>query len=120
MRLAKSLAAAMLLAAGPALAGQDFACAPWQPAGQAPDLSAVSVLKSTLVVTAGAAPETIRMMQGTLTRRVYPDETGLYVLHGDMVRTDNGPGFGPSITVQRLVHDPDHPTLLLTTCEASR
>jgi len=105
----------------PALAG-DYACKGWDAPHQGePKIEALSVGTSMITYRAiNGFATTARMTQSTLTRRVYPDDASVWVVHGDFVRGADGPEFGPEITLQRLVHDRDHPFLAITTCEASQ
>ena len=105
-----------LIAATPG-AAQDYTCAPWQADG-AETLERISILRSLAIVTTGGRDETVRMARGQLNLRIYPDESSVYIVHGDPVQTDNGPAFGPKIRVQRLIHDPVQPQILQTECEA--
>lgn len=96
----------------------DYACDGWDVTGIAP-VEALSISKSMITLREASGPAvTVRMAQGTLTRRVYLDEGSALVIHGDFVRGDNGPEFGPQVTLQRLMHDTDTPILATTTCEA--
>lgn len=114
---AGGFALTLVLLAGAAQAGQDYRCDGWQAGHDEPALERVSVLKSMAVVTRGGHDETVRMARAQLALRVYPDDAGIWVIHGDPVTFENGPGFGPRITVQRLVHDADQPVILQTRCE---
>ena len=120
MRWRDAMMAALALTtlATGALAGRGYACGPWQPGGVAPALDAINIMKSMAILTSNGRDDTIRMARGQLDLRIYPDDTGLYIVHGTPVATDNGPAFGPRIRVQRLIHDPLQPHILQTECEA--
>lgn len=114
----------MGLAAGLCIAGgaqaAEYACAPWAGPDQGvPALATISVGKSMITYRGDSGPSvTARMAHSTLTRRIYPEDDSLFVIHGDFVRGPDGPEFGPRITVQRLMHDAATPILATTTCEA--
>ncbi|WP_169052561.1 hypothetical protein [Pseudooceanicola onchidii] len=115
----KGTAVALTLCGSTAVAA-DYACDGWDVADMA-RIEALSIGKSMITLRAASGPAvTVRMAQGTLTRRIYLDEGSALVIHGDFVRGETGPEFGPRVTLQRLMHDSATPILATTTCEASQ
>ena len=108
MRLGKWLAALCLLP-GTVLA-KEYACASWHPAGIAPDIARLGLTKSVILVPVGGTDETIRMVRGTLTHRVYLEDDAVWTVYA-------APEPGDKITVQRMMHDPKSPKVVQTTCE---
>ncbi len=113
------LAVVLVVCATGAAAGQEYTCGPWVPKGPG-QIEHVSVLKKMAVVTVDGRDETVRMARAHLDLRVYPHETGVYVIYGDPVRTDAGPVFGPRITIQSLTYDRAQPRVAQAQCEARK
>jgi hypothetical protein len=118
------LAAAVLClgVSAQAAVANSYDCAAWTPkgSGQA-NLSSLSIGKTMITYKAGGPNVTARMFHSTLTRKTYAEDRSLFIIHGAFQkRADGSPGFGPKITVQRLIHAPQSPTLLATTCEMRR
>ena len=115
----KALVVALALPGSLATAA-DYACGDWNVAVlQA--VEALSIGKSMITLREASGPAvSVRMVQGTLTRRVYLDEGSALVIHGKFKRGSDGPELGPRVSLQRLIHDAQTPILATTTCEASQ
>ena len=115
-----ALTAIALTAVATAAPAQSYRCAPWDSAAPGiADIAAITVGTSLATVRDGGPVTTVRMAHGSLTRRASLDDTSALAIYGDFPRGADGPEFGPEISVQRLYDDPDRPTLLKTTCEAT-
>lgn len=89
---------------------KDYTCAPWQPSGTAPDIARLGLTKSMIIVPLGSTNETIRMVRGTLKYRVFLEDDSVWTIYA-------GPEPEDKITVQRMMHDPNSPKMVQTTCE---
>lgn len=111
---------ALALMAAPVSAAE-YVCQDWDTPHQGqPRIKTLTIKPSLMIHRAiNGFATTVRMTQSTLTRRIYPDAGSVWVVHGDFVSGEDGPDFGPRITLQRLVHDRNDPILATTTCETS-
>ena len=111
------IAASVGMAAQGALA-KDYRCAPWQPdTAKVAPLQEITVLKDVAVLNSDGLKTSIRMAYSTLRRRTYLDDESSLFVHGAPKFGPDGPAFGDTITVQRLVHDAKSPLLVQTDCE---